>query len=89
MNAFVKYIILLFHKLRYLFKTLRREIFNYPTDSFCKNCGRYIHDFSAPDTIWKKVEHYIPNNGNTLCYDCFCEICQKIGLPTVWRIEKL
>ena len=89
MENYDKYIAQLFYKSRYLFKTLRRNIFCYPTNSFCKNCGRDIHDFIVSDEIWENVEPYISNYGHTLCYDCFCEICPKIGLSPVWRLEKL
>ena len=27
--------------------------------SYCKICGRTIHDFSAPDATWEKVEPHI------------------------------
>jgi len=54
--------------------------------SYCKICGRTIHDFSAPDATWEKVEPHI-KHGHTLCYDCFCDICGKIGEPTVWRLD--
>jgi len=25
--------------------------------------------------------------GDVLCYDCFCEKCGMLGLPTVWQLE--
>ena len=57
-------------------------------NSFCKNCGREVHDFSAPDSIWHMVEPTI-EHGKMLCYDCFCERCQALGLPSVYRLEVL
>ncbi len=55
-------------------------------DSFCKHCGRRVHDFAAPDDVWLKVQPSI-RLGNVLCYDCFCEACLKVGLPGVWRLK--
>lgn len=54
--------------------------------SFCKDCGRNVHDFIASDEIWKSIESTI-KNGHVLCYDCFCEHCEKQGLPSVYRLE--
>lgn len=54
--------------------------------SFCKCCGRDVHDFIAPDEIWKQIGPHIPH-GHVLCYDCFCAICAKLGLPDVYRLE--
>lgn len=53
------------------------------TNSFCKECGRDVHDFLAPDEIWSKVEPEI-KYGKVLCYDCFCQKCQELGLPSVY-----
>ena len=55
-------------------------------DSFCKYCGRTVHDFIVPDDIWAKVRPLI-QYGDVLCYDCFCEKCGMLGLPTVWQLE--
>jgi len=49
-------------------------------------CGRDVHDFVAPDEIWEKVT--AETGMNVLCYDCFCDICQELGLPSVWWLEK-
>jgi len=57
-------------------------------DSFCKCCGRKVHDFAAPDDVWLKVATRI-RVGNVLCYDCFCETALRLGLPGVWRLEPL
>ena len=57
-------------------------------ESFCKVCGRTVHDFDAPDHIWGQVDPHI-KYGHVLCYDCFCEICSKIGLPAVWKLEQI
>ena len=53
--------------------------------SFCKECGRQVHDFSAPNDVWLKIDPLI-KYGHVLCYDCFCEKCKEVGLPTVWKI---
>ncbi len=57
-------------------------------DSFCRHCGRKVHDYSAPDDIWAEIEPHI-KRGKTLCYDCFCVQCAALDLPSVWRIELL
>ena len=57
-------------------------------DSFCKVCGRTVHDFIAPDEVWAQVQPHI-KRGNVLCYDCFCDLCAKLGLPSVWRLSPL
>jgi hypothetical protein len=54
--------------------------------SFCRHCGRNVHDFVAPSEVWEKVDPHI-KHGHTLCYDCFCEVCTKLGMPNVWRLE--
>jgi hypothetical protein len=54
--------------------------------SFCKDCGRDVTDFVVPDDVWVKIEPTI-KRGRVLCYDCFCEHCRQIGLPTVWKLE--
>jgi hypothetical protein len=54
--------------------------------SFCKMCGRDVHDYIAPDDVWRKVEPEI-KSGDVLCYDCFCEVCKNIGQPTVWMLK--
>ena len=56
-------------------------------NSYCKICGREIRDFIAPSDIWNKVEPHIPNNGHVLCYNCFCDICLKIGISPIWKLE--
>lgn len=71
--------------IRVLFKLLKRTLM--PTVSFCKCCGRDVHDFSAPDDIWKEVDSRI-KFGHVLCYDCFCEVCGELGFPTVWKLVR-
>ena len=56
--------------------------------SFCKECGRQVHDFSAPNDVWLKIDPLI-KYGHVLCYDCFCEKCKEVGLPTVWKITSI
>jgi len=65
-------------------KLILRKFFIVP--SFCKICGRDVHDFIAPDKIWGQIEPHI-KYGNVVCYDCFCEICKKEGLKSVWEIK--
>lgn len=72
---------------RVLLKLFRVRVLQLPTASFCKQCGRDVHDFIASDDVWEQVDRHI-RWGHTLCYDCFCEVCGQIGLPVVWRIVK-
>jgi len=55
-------------------------------DSTCDKCGRKIHDFIVDDEIWDEV---IGTENIVLCYDCFCEECEKKGVFPVWKLEKL
>lgn len=57
-------------------------------NSFCKECGRDVHDFVVSDEIWNKVEPHI-DRGYILCYDCFCEKCRRLRLPCVYKIAPL
>jgi len=76
----------LFYLPRVYLKLLRRLFSpNYP--SFCKICGRDVHDFIAPDDVWSKVEKRI-KLGTVVCYDCFCSLCIKEGLPAYWYLSK-
>lgn len=52
-------------------------------NSFCKECGRKVHDFYVSDDIWELVKPHI-KYGKVLCYDCFCDKCKEVGLPTCW-----
>lgn len=76
----------LFYWLRVRVKLLLRR--HALLDSFCKHCGRQVHDFVVPDSVWLQVARRI-RVGNVLCYDCFCEACVKVGLPGVWVLERL
>lgn len=71
--------------MRVLIKLLLRRFFH--IRSFCKICGRFQHDFIVSDDVWDKVEPYI-KHGYILCYDCFCEVCEKIGESSVWKLGK-
>ncbi|OPY57151.1 MAG: hypothetical protein A4E55_01833 [Pelotomaculum sp. PtaU1.Bin035] len=75
----------LFYYIRVKFKLILKKFFIVP--SFCKECGRNVHDFVVDDNIWHKVSRYI-KNGHVLCYDCFCEKCRHAGLPDVWKLVK-
>ena len=70
---------------RVILKLFRCRVLHLSTQSFCKHCGRTVHDFSAPDEIWNLIDPHI-KRGNTLCYDCFCELCSSLGLPSVWSL---
>jgi hypothetical protein len=61
--------------------------------SFCKACGRDVHDFLAPDAEWAAVAPMIPHAGEgapVLCYDCFCERLEAVGLfqEGVWVLSR-
>jgi hypothetical protein len=75
-----------FYWLRVELKRLRSRF--QLVDSFCKHCGRDVHDFHAPDHVWEQVDPYI-RRGHVLCYDCFAEVCGRLGLPTVWELVAL
>ncbi len=77
-----------FKKVRLYCKLFSRRVLGLHGPSYCRACGRTVHDFSAPDEIWRLVDPHI-RYGHTLCYDCFCEICSMLGLPSVWRLEKM
>jgi NMD protein affecting ribosome stability and mRNA decay len=76
----------LLNSLRVLYKLLKRKCF--VTNSFCKECGRDVHDFSVSDEIWKSIDKTI-KYGHVLCYDCFCEKCKVLNLPTVWELKEI
>lgn len=73
-------------KVRVAFKRLLSRVRLIP--SFCKDCGRTVHDFHAPDVIWRQIA---PGNdgAGVLCYDCFCERCAKHGLPSVYTLHHI
>lgn len=68
-------------------KLFLRDSMNLDLPSFCKECGRDVHDFIAPDDIWNRVDEHI-KLGHVLCYDCFCEMCGFLGLPEVWNLTE-
>jgi len=71
-------------RLRVFFKTLLRRLFLLP--AFCRDCGRDVHDFRAPDEAWRAA--WGPGGGGILCYDCFCERLRYSGQPEVWRLVR-
>jgi len=73
---------------RVLYKLFLVKICNLHLASFCKICGVNVRDFSVSDDIWLKVREHI-KFGNTLCYNCFCDICREINLPSVWELKEL
>jgi hypothetical protein len=73
--------------LRVLFKLALRRVSLIP--SFCKRCGRDVHDFEAPAETWEAVEPIIPFGGHVVCYDCFCHLADRVGAPAVWRLSPL
>ncbi len=64
-------------------KLIKKRFFAIP--SFCKCCGRDVHDFIAPNDTWKQIEPHI-KYGHVLCYDCFCEICSRAGIYPIWQL---
>ena len=56
-------------------------------NSFCRECGCDVRDFVAPDHVWRIISPCI-KRGDTLCYNCFCDKCAEMGLPSVWILEK-
>lgn len=68
-----------------LLKFIAREF--YSIDSFCRICGKDIHDFNVSDDLWRKVS-YKHNHGGLMCYDCFCEKSSEMDLPCCWKLEK-
>jgi hypothetical protein len=76
----------LLYFLRVKYKLLKRKFML--VDSFCKECGRDVRDFVAPDEVWKRIESKI-KYGNVLCYECFCDKCGEVGLLPVWKFEKI
>jgi hypothetical protein len=54
-------------------------------NSFCKVCGRDVHDFVVEDKLWALIEPDI-KHGNTLCYDCFNELLNKKGIWITWKL---
>ena len=58
-------------------------------DSFCKVCGCAVRDYRAPDKAWAQVVATVGYRGDLiLCYNCFCDVCASIGLPSVWDLEE-
>lgn len=75
----------IFYWLRVKYKKLKSNFIC--IDSFCKICGRDVHDFIVDDYIWEKIDKCI--DGHVLCYDCFCEKCQELGMLGVWKLEEI
>jgi hypothetical protein len=75
----------IFYYLRVKYKLIKQKFFLIP--SFCKECGRDVHDFITDDDIWSKIKPLI-KNGNVLCYDCFCEKCELIGILPIWHLKQ-
>lgn len=76
----------IFYFVRISYKLLKRKYF--ATNSFCKECGRDVNDFSVRDDIWDRVDKTI-KRGHILCYDCFCKKCKQLNLPTVWELKDM
>lgn len=74
------------YRLRVILKLWMRG--KLPVNSFCRECGRDVRDFSAPDEAWAKVQPLI-RVGNTLCYECFCDLWDRVGGPPGWRLVPL
>lgn len=56
--------------------------------SFCKQCGRDVKNFQVSDEIWELIEPKI-KYGSVLCYECFCQKCEEVGLLPIWKLEKI
>ena len=59
-------------------------------NSFCKQCGRQVRDYDAPDKLWKYYIEPAIKKGDTLCYNCFCDYCRnKIGISIKknWKLQ--
>jgi len=58
-------------------------------NSFCRKCGVDVRDYQAPNKVWEQIKDEIPN-GNTLCYNCFCKLCDKKGIDYggYWILRK-
>lgn len=65
-------------------KLIIRNFFS--IEAFCKECGRTVHDFIAPDEVWEQIDKNI-KYGHVLCYDCFCEKCHELDLKCVWELK--
>ena len=78
----------IFYLFRIYIKFFGLKVLKLSIQSFCKECGRRVHDFVAPDLIWGKVDMYI-KRGHVLCYDCFCEYCKRLGLPWIWELRSI
>jgi len=75
------------YRLRVLVKTLLRDhLAMGAISSYCRDCGRNVHDFDAPDWAWQQVWG---DSGGVLCYDCFSERCHKLGIPPCWSLTNL
>ena len=62
----------------------RRVLKTYPPiedHARCEDCGRNVHDWTAPDDVWLSVVG--PREGIVLCYDCFCNRGDELGIW--WR----
>ena len=64
---------------RYLLKT-------YPLIedcSRCEDCGRNVHDFLVPNSLWNEV---MGGPRGVFCYDCFCNRADE-KFRQKWRME--
>jgi len=53
---------------------------------FCGLCGNDTrHQFVPADYILMRLKNDLDRE-ITLCYDCFCDLCGKAGLPTTWKL---
>ena len=74
---------MIFDNIKLYIKLILRKIFT--INQFCKICGKTCRSFYVEDSIWDEIECCI-RHGNILCYDCFCDIGECIGLPATWRL---
>jgi hypothetical protein len=51
----------------------RHVLLTYPSNNDCarcNDCGRTVHDFQVPNSVWLRV---IGSSRGVYCYDCFVE----------------
>jgi hypothetical protein len=69
--------------MKLIFKKLLTRLNLHP-ESYCKKCGSRVRDFAVPDDFWEDVCKH--TELNVLCYNCFCNACDKIGYPSVFHL---
>lgn len=73
----------MFNFIRLYYKFILKRLFLIP--SFCKTCGVDVRDFQVDDSVWEVVKE--ASGKNVLCYNCFCDECEKLLMPAVWHLD--